>query len=158
MYAETLDQVVTEAFHQRWGSFDEYVVRLEGGNDLSDQMAEAQEQAERIAAGIATAGPLMMATLQEKAEELEAAYAALRAAHDPDVREVLEPTGRTLSEAWEDVSARPRLLRDLGLHVVVSPGIRGKHTAHERLAIHWAAGGDDHELAEYLGDREAAQV
>jgi hypothetical protein len=150
IYAETLDQRVTEAFLRRWGGFAEYVVRLEGGNDLSAEMIEAQEQAERIAAGFATAGPLMITTLHEKAAELEAAYAALKAAHDPDVREVLEPTGRTLGDAWQDPAARPRLLADIGLHVVLHPKQRA-----DRLEISWASGGDDHELADMLGELDA---
>jgi DNA invertase Pin-like site-specific DNA recombinase len=153
--ADVLDQRVTDEFLTRWGDFEEHVVRLEGGNDLSDQMAEAQEQAERIAARMASAGPLMLTSLEKHAEELEAAYAALRAAHDPEVREVLEPTGRTLRDAWEDETARTRLLRDMGLHVTVRPGIRGHMT--DRLSVSWAIGGDDHEAAEILGDLEAAR-
>jgi DNA invertase Pin-like site-specific DNA recombinase len=151
IYSETLDQRVTDAFLRRWGGFAEYVVRLEGGNDLSAEMIEAQEQAERIAAGFATAGPLMLTTLHEKAAELEAAYEALKDAHDPDVREVLEPTGRTLGDAWQDPAARPRLLADIGLHVVLHPKQRA-----DRLEISWASGGDDHALADMLGDLDAA--
>jgi hypothetical protein len=113
---------------------------------MSDAMAEAQEAAERITAAMAKAGPLMLATLSEKAEELEAAYAALRAAHDPDVREVLEPTGRTLGEAWEAEPARRRhLLGDVGLSVTLHPR---DHV--NRLEINWASGGDDQALLEYL--------
>lgn len=153
IYAETLDQRVEEEFHIRWGGFAEHVVRLEGGNDLSDEMMEAQEQAARIAAQMASAGPLMLTTLNEKAEELEAAYAALRAAHDPEVREVLEPTGRTLSEAWKaDTGARSRLLADLGLSVVLHPKQRS-----DRLEITWAAGGDDQELIDRLWELETAR-
>ncbi|MFI8830532.1 recombinase family protein [Streptomyces afghaniensis] len=152
IYAETLDQRVEAEFLARWGGFAEHVVRLEGGNDMSDALAEAQEHAERIANQMAAAGPLMLATLTEKAAELEAAYASLKAAHDPEVREVLEPTGKTLAGAWKDVSARPRLLRDMGLHVVLHPKQRA-----ERLEITWAVGGDDHALVEYLGEMEAAR-
>jgi DNA invertase Pin-like site-specific DNA recombinase len=144
--AETLDQAVTEEFLSRFGRVSEFVVRLEGGNDMSDAMAEAQEAAERITAAMAKAGPLMLATLSEKAEELEAAYAALRAAHDPDVREVLEPTGRTLGEAWEAEPARRRhLLGDVGLSVTLHPRDHAN-----RLEINWASGGDDQALLEYL--------
>lgn len=148
--ADTLDQAVTDAFLTRWGGFAEYVVRLEGGNDLSAEMIEAQEQAERITASIATAGPLMLMTMQEKAAELEASYAALRAAHDPNVREVLEPTGRTIGEAWEVPAARPRLLADVGLMVTLHPRQRG-----ERLDISWESGGDDQELLDELAEMEA---
>jgi DNA invertase Pin-like site-specific DNA recombinase len=151
IYAETLDQRVTDEFQRRWGSMAEHIVRLEGGNDMSDQMAEAQEQAERIAAQMASAGPLMLGKLGEMAEELEAAYASLRAAHDPDVREVLIPTGRTLGEAWDaSPGERGRLLADVGLRVVLHPKQRA-----ERLDVSWAIGGDDHELAEFLGDMDA---
>jgi hypothetical protein len=151
IYAETLDQRVTDEFLERFGSFAEHVVRLEGGNDLSDQMAEAQEQAQRLAHKMATAGPLMLTTLESMAEELEATYAALRASHDPDVREVLEPTGRTLGEAWEaSPGERGRLLADVGLHVVLHPKQRA-----DRLDVSWAIGGDDQALVEYLGDRDA---
>ncbi|MEW2302561.1 recombinase family protein [Streptomyces sp. NPDC006655] len=146
IYAETLDKRVETEFLHRFGRVAEYTVRLEGGNDLSDAMTEAQEQAARIAASIATAGPLMLATLEEKAAELEAAYAALRAAHDPDVREVLEPTGRTLGEAWEtDTGARAGMLADVGLSVVLHPKSRA-----DRLEIRWASGGEDYALTEYV--------
>lgn len=148
IYAETLDKRVEADFMERWGNMPEYVVRLEGGNDMSDAMAEAEEQAARITAGIATAGPLMLASLQEKAAELEAAYAALRDAHDPEVREVLEPTGRTLGGTWKaNPDERSRLLADVGLHVVLHPKQRA-----DRLEISWAIGGDDQEVVEYLGD------
>jgi hypothetical protein len=152
IYAETLDKAVEAEFLRRWGGFDEVVVRLEGGNDLSAEMIEAQEQAERIAAGFATAGPLMITSLHEKAAQLEAAYEALRAAHDPEVREVLEPTGRTLGEAWEDPAARPRLLADVGLHVTLYPKQRA-----DRLDIQWASGGDDQEMVDMLTELEAAK-
>jgi DNA invertase Pin-like site-specific DNA recombinase len=146
--AEHVDRAVEAEFRKRFGLVDEYVVRLEGGNDMSEAMAEAQEKADRIATQMASAGPLMLATLNEKAAELEAAYAALKAAHDPDVREVLEPTGRTLGEAWDsDPGVRTGLLGDLGLTVVVST------KAHaERLEISWASGGEDYALTEYLED------
>jgi len=147
IYAETLDQAVTDAFLTRWGGFAEYVVRLEGGNDLSAEMIEAQEQAERLGQRMATAGPLMMATLESLSADLEASYAALRAAHDPNVREVLEPTGRTIGEAWGDPGARSRLLADVGLMVTLHPKQRG-----ERLDIRWESGGDDQELVEMLGE------
>lgn len=153
IYADEIDQRVSEEFLTKYGSFTEYVVRLEGGNDLSDRMAEAMEQAERIASQMASAGPLMLATLSEKAEELEAVYASLRDAHDPDVREVLESTGRTLREAWEaEPEARGRMLGDVGLHVVVRKGVRGYRT--DRLEISWAFGGDDQELIDYLVEME----
>lgn len=152
--AAELDGRVAKEFLTRWGGFAEYTVRLEGGNDLSAQMIEAQEQAARLTDRMAKAGPLMLASLEKHAEELEAAYAALRAAHDPEVREVLVPTGRTLGEAWNasDRPARTQLLRDVGLHVILYP----RYSA-DRLKITWASGGDDHELAEMIGDMEAAK-
>lgn len=88
IYAETLDQRVEAEFLRTWGQFAENVVRLEGGNDLSAEMIAAQEQARRLGQRMATAGPLMLATLSEMEAELEATYAALRAVHDPEVREV----------------------------------------------------------------------
>lgn len=152
--ASHLDDRIEAEFLRRWGGFAEYVVRLEGGNDLSDQMIEAREQAERLTARMASAGPLMLASLEKHAAELEAAYAALRAAHDPEVREVLEPTGRTLGEAWEaaDKAGRTKLLSDVGLHVVLHPRDRA-----DRLEIHWASGGDDQELVDHLWDMESAK-
>jgi site-specific DNA recombinase len=148
IYAETLDQRVEEEFRRRWDNFAEYTVRLEGGNDLSDQMIEAQEAAERLAAQMATAGPLMLSKLGDMAEQLEATYAALRAAHDPNVREVLEPTGRTLGEAWDaSPEERGTLLADLGLSVTLYPKQRA-----DRLSVRWASGGDDVAAAEWLGD------
>ena len=150
IYAETLDGAVTEEFLARFGGFAEYVVRLEGGNDLSAEMIEAQEQAERLGQRMATAGPLMLTSLESLAEQLEASYAALRAAHDPDVREVLEPTGRTLGATWEAQPAeRPRLLADVGLQVTLHPKQR-----EERLEITWAVGGDDQAVAELLSEME----
>jgi hypothetical protein len=153
IYAETLDKAVTEEFLTRFGDFAEYVVRLEGGNDLSAEMIEAQEQAERLGKRMATAGPLMLASLESLAEELEASYAALRAAHDPEVREVLEPTGKTLGAVWEaQPEERARLLADVGLSVTLHPKQR-----EERLEITWAIGGDDQALAEMLSEREAVR-
>jgi hypothetical protein len=161
IYARVLDARVTDEFLTRFGNFAEHVVRLEGGNDLSDQITEAEEQAARLAKRMATAGPLMLGTLEELSAELEATYAALRAAHDPDVREVLEPTGRTIGEAWEaDPGARGRLLADMGLRVVLRRTGRGRVSEErlaERLSVSWAIGGDDHELAEMLGDLDAAR-
>jgi hypothetical protein len=43
------------------------------------------------------------------------------------------------------------LLADIGLHVVLHPKQRA-----DRLEISWASGGDDHELADMLGDLDAA--
>jgi DNA invertase Pin-like site-specific DNA recombinase len=147
--ASILDDRVESEFLERWGGFDEYVVRFEGGNDLSDQMIEAQEQAERLTSKMASAGPLMLASLEKHAAELEAAYAALKAAHDPNVREVLEPTGRTLGDAWRasDKVGRTKLLNDVGLHVVLLP-----RDAADRLDITWAIGGDDQALIDELSD------
>lgn len=152
--AAELDKRVETEFRTRWGGFAEYTVRLEGGNDLSAQMIEAQEQAKRLTERMASAGPLMLASLEQHAGELEAAYAALRAAHDPDVREVLVPTGRTLGEAWDasDRAGKTQLLRDVGLSVVLY-----SRYVDERMKITWASGGDDHALAEYIGDMEAAK-
>ena len=150
--AAALDDRVKAEFLARWGAFPEHTVRLEGGNDLTDQMIEAQEQAERLTARMATAGPLMLASLEKHAADLEAAYASLRAAHDPEVREVLVPTGRTLEGAWDaaDRAGRTQLLKDMGLHVVLLD-----KTHADRLAITWAVGGDDQELVEMLGDLDA---
>jgi DNA invertase Pin-like site-specific DNA recombinase len=154
IYARVVDERVSEEFLTRFGGFAEHVVRLEGGNDLSDQMAEAEEQAARLAKRMATAGPLMLGSLEELSAELEAAYASLRAAHDPEVREVLEPTGRTIGEAWEaEPGSRGRLLADMGLRVVLQRTGRGRVSAErlaERLDVTWAVGGEDEELVEWL--------
>jgi DNA invertase Pin-like site-specific DNA recombinase len=152
--ASHLDNRVEGEFLRRWGGFAEYAVRFEGGNDLSDQMIEAQEQAERLTQRMASAGPLMLVSLEKHAADLEATYAALRAAHDPDVREVLEPTGRTLAGAWEaaDKQGRTKLLSDVGLHVVLWP-----RDHPDRVQISWAIGGDDQELVDYLWDLESAK-
>ncbi|MET8398335.1 recombinase family protein [Streptomyces sp900116325] len=150
--AVQLDERVEAEFLRVWGEFTETAVRREGGNDLSAEMIEAQERTERLAERMSTAGPLMLASLESLSAELEATYAALRAAHDPDVREVLVPTGRTLAAAWEDAAERPRLLAGTGLRVTLLP-----KSAPDRLAVHWAEGGDDHALAELIGDMDAAQ-
>jgi DNA invertase Pin-like site-specific DNA recombinase len=156
IYARVLDGRVTDEFLTRFGNFAEYVVRLEGGNDLSDQIAEAEDQAARLAKRMATAGPLMLGSLEELSAELEATYAALTAAHDPDVREVLEPTGRTIGEAWEATPGeRHRLLADMGLHVTLHRVGRGQVTEerrHERLSVSWAVGGDDQAMVDMLTD------
>jgi DNA invertase Pin-like site-specific DNA recombinase len=153
--ASHLDDRIEDEFLTRWGGFAEHTVRLEGGNDLTAQMIEAKERAERLVSVMASAGPLMLTQLAKHADELEAAYAALRAAHDPDVREVLVPTGRTLRDAWEasDRQGRTKLLGDVGLHVVLHPKTRA-----DRLEISWAIGGDDQELAEFLGDYDMETV
>ncbi|WP_330478646.1 recombinase family protein [Streptomyces platensis] len=134
IYAETLDQRVEAEFLRVWGSYAETVVRLEGGNDLSAEMLEAKEQAERLAARMATAGPLMMTTMENLAQELEGTYARLRAAHDPEVREVPVPTGRTMAQAWEaeGLPARARLLASMRLRVTLYPKAR-----EDRLTVDW---------------------
>ncbi|MFF2406500.1 recombinase family protein [Streptomyces sp. NPDC058092] len=136
--AVQMDQRVEAEFLTRFGSFTETVIRREGGNDLSAEMLEAQEQAARLGKRMATAGPLMMGTLEELSAELEAAYAALRAAHDPEVREVPVPTGRTLTEAWSDPAERPRLLAAMGLRVELGP-----RAADDRLSISWGSVPED---------------
>lgn len=156
IYAETLDQRVAAEFLETWGELAETVVRVEGGNDLSDQMAEAEEQAHRLGRRMATAGPLMLATLESMAAELEATYAALRAAHDPDVREVLTPTGRALAQAWGEAAGRPRLLAGAGLRVTLWP-----KQQEDRLSVSWgpdpaADALDAVARDEPLGDMEAA--
>lgn len=134
IYAETLDSRVEAEFLAAFGSCPETVIRLEGGNDLSAELLEAREQAERLAARMATAGPLMLGTLESLAHDLEDTYTRLRAAHDPDVREIQVATGRTMAQAWEmsDVPARSRLLADMGLRVTLHP----KQLA-DRLTVAW---------------------
>ncbi|MFD0504427.1 hypothetical protein ACFQ0G_18835 [Streptomyces chiangmaiensis] len=155
VYAETLDQRVEADFLTTFGTYAETVVRLEGGNDLSAEMLEAREQAERLAARMATAGPLMLATLESLAADLEATYARLRDAHDPEVREVPVPTGRSMAEAWEasDVPARARLLAGMGLRVVLHPKQRA-----DRLNVAWGPSGDayDARLEEIEEEERAA--
>jgi hypothetical protein len=134
IYAETLDQRVETEFLKVCGGFAEVVVHLEGGNDLSAEMIEAREQAARIGTQMATAGPLMLATYEDMSAKLEAAYASLLAAHDPEVREVALPTGRTMGDAWrasDDVGKR-QLLSAMGLHVVLHPKARA-----DRLEVEW---------------------
>ncbi|MEV5017157.1 recombinase family protein [Streptomyces sp. NPDC053780] len=134
IYAETLDDRVEAEFLTTFGSYAETVIRLEGGNDLSAELLEAQKQAERLAARMATAGPLMLGTLENLAQDLEDTYARLRAAHDPDVREAQVPTGRTMAQAWEmyDVPARSRLLAGMGLRVTLHP-----KQLTDRLTVAW---------------------
>ncbi|MFJ2703004.1 recombinase family protein [Streptomyces sp. NPDC087428] len=134
IYAATLDARVEEEFLKVWGGFAEVAVHLEGGNDLSAEMIEAREQAARIGAQMATAGPLMVSTYEEMSANLEAAYAALLAAHDPEVREVAEPTGRSMGDAWEasDEAGKRQLLSSMGLRVVLHPKARA-----DRLEIDW---------------------
>ncbi|WP_432015827.1 recombinase family protein [Streptomyces hydrogenans] len=134
IYAETLDSRVQSEFLTVFGGMREVLIHLEGGNDLSADMEEVQEQADRLAERMATAGALMLPTLERKAKELEAAYARLRAAHDPETREVAVPTGRTMAQAWEaeDTAGRARLLAQLNLRVTLHP--RG---ANDRLSVEW---------------------
>ncbi|WP_328920281.1 recombinase family protein [Streptomyces sp. NBC_00208] len=156
IYAATLDERVSEAFLSTWGAFAEHRVSLEGGNDLSGQLAEIDEQLRRAVDMRLTAGPATLGILEEKQAELEAAYARLRAAHDPDVREVLVPTGRTLADTWEAAPEdRPRLLADMGLSVTLHPKQRA-----ERLVVTWGPAPEDDALdavlrEEFLGDADA---
>lgn len=140
IYAETLDQRVESDFLTAFGNMREVLVHLEGGNDLSADMEELQEQADRVADRMATAGALMMPTLERKAKELEAAYARLLAAHDPDTREVSVPTGRTMGQAWkaEDTAGRRRLLTLLNLRVTLHP-----REAADRLSVKWGPDEED---------------
>lgn len=139
IYQDTLDQRVEDDFLATFGDYQETIVRLEGGNDLTAEMIEAREQAERLAQRMATAGPLMLASLESMAEDLEATYARLRAAHDPEVREVPVPTGRTMGEAWKASTApeRTRLLASMGLRVVLHPKQRA-----DRLELSWGGAAD----------------
>ncbi|QRX94328.1 recombinase family protein [Streptomyces noursei] len=148
IYAETLDQRVESEFLKVFGRAREWTVRLEGGNDLSAEMEEVREQAERLALRMATAGPLMLPTLEKKAAELEASYAHLLSEHDPETREVSEPTGRTMAEAWEaeDQSGREHLLRLMNLRVTLHP--RG---AEDRLSFAWGPTEEEAAEAELAG-------
>ncbi|MGW3827512.1 recombinase family protein [Streptomyces sp. NPDC005071] len=134
IYAASLDDRVSESFLRVWGGFAEVEVHLEGGNDLSAEMVEAREQAARIGQQMATAGPLMLGTYEEMSAKLEAAYAALLAAHDPEVREVQVSTGRTMGAAWAalDAKGRARLLASMGLRVTLLPKNRA-----DRLLLTW---------------------
>ncbi|MGW5233952.1 recombinase family protein [Streptomyces nodosus] len=156
IYAETLDGRVGSEFLATFGNAAEVVIRLEGGNDLSAELIEAQEQAERLGERMKTAGPLMAGTLEDLAQELEETYARLRAAHDPDVREVQVATGRTMAEAWEtyDVPARSRLLASMGLRVTLHP----KQLA-DRLTVAWGPEDPEEAALEALEEelREAGE-
>ncbi|MFH8358695.1 recombinase family protein [Streptomyces anulatus] len=145
IYQETLNGRVEEEFLKVYGRFAEVDIHLEGGNDLSAEMVEAQEQAARIGAQMATAGPLMLGTYEEMSANLEAAYAALLAAHDPEVREVETPTGRTMGDAWaaSDEAGKTRLLRSMGLRVVLHPKARA-----DRLDIEWVRDDPEQDAAE----------
>ncbi|MEV7254017.1 recombinase family protein [Streptomyces cyaneofuscatus] len=145
IYQETLDDRVEAEFIKVWGHLAEVDIHLEGGNDLSAEMVEAKEQAARIGAQMATAGPLMLSTYEEMSAKLEAAYAALLAAHDPEVREVETPTGRTMGDAWEasDEAGKTRLLRSMGLRVVLHPKART-----DRLDIDWVREDPEADAAE----------
>ncbi|MDX2927753.1 MULTISPECIES: recombinase family protein [Streptomyces] len=148
IYAETLDSRVESEFLTTFGSYAETVIRLEGGNDLSAELLEAKEQAERLAARMATAGPLMLGTLESLAQDLEDTHARLRAAHDPDVREVQVATGRTMAQAWEmyDVPDRSRLLAGMGLRVSLHP-----RQLADRLTITWGPTPEEAPEAEWDG-------
>ncbi|GAA3492028.1 recombinase family protein [Streptomyces cremeus] len=145
IYAETLDKRVENEFLTVFGGMREVLVHLEGGNDLSADMEEIQEQADRLAERMATAGALMLPTLERKAKELEDAYARLRAAHDPDTREVSVPTGRTMAQAWEaeDREGRARLLAQVNLRVILHP-----RDAEDRLSVEWGPRPEDSAQAE----------
>lgn len=145
IYAETVDQRVGDEFLKVFGGMREVLVHLEGGNDLSADMEEVQEQADRLAERMATAGLLMLPTLERKAKELEDAYARLLAAHDPETREVSVPTGRTMAQAWEaeDQAGRTRLLAQLNLRVTLFP-----REAEDRLSVEWGPGPEDIAQAE----------
>ncbi|MEV6326879.1 recombinase family protein [Streptomyces sp. NPDC051909] len=134
IYAATLDGRVETEFLTRFASRAETVIRLEGGNDLSAELLEAKEQAKRLAARMATAGPLMSGTLESLTQDLEDTYARLRAAHAPEVREVQVDTGRTMAQAWEsyDIPARSRLLAGLRLRVTLHP-----KQMTDRLTVAW---------------------
>lgn len=145
IYQETLNGRVEEEFLKVYGRFAEVDIHLEGGNDLSAEMVEAREQAARIGAQMATAGPLMLSTYEEMSAKLEAAYAALLAAHDPEVREVETPTGRTMGDAWaaSDEAGKTRLLRSMGLRVMLHPKSRA-----DRLDIDWVRDDPETDAAE----------
>ncbi|XMN06352.1 recombinase family protein [Streptomyces griseobrunneus] len=152
VYQETLNDRVEEEFLKVYGRFAEVDIHLEGGNDLSAEMIEAQEQAARIGAQMATAGPLMLGTYEEMSANLEAAYAALLAAHDPEVREVEMPTGRTMGDAWEasDEAGKTRLLRSMGLRVVLHPKARA-----DRLEIDWVRTDPEQDALDDIEAQEA---
>ncbi|MCX4781113.1 recombinase family protein [Streptomyces sp. NBC_01264] len=140
IYAETLDQRVRDEFLKVFGGMREVLIHLEGGNDLSADMEEIQEQADRVAERMATAGMLMLPTLERKAKELEDAYTRLLAAHDPETREVAVPTGRTMGQAWEaeDMAGRRRLLTLANLRVTLHP-----REAADRLTVEWGPEPED---------------
>lgn len=154
IYAATLDDHVSADFLTRFGDYAEHTARLEGGSDLSEQLAEIDEQLRRVVTMQLTAGPPTLNILSEKQGELEAAYARLRVAHAPEVLKVLVPTGQTLRESWETPENRPRLLAGMGLRVILFPKQRT-----ERLELHWGADtGNDQARAEFPGEAAAETV
>ncbi|MFE7612649.1 recombinase family protein [Streptomyces celluloflavus] len=148
IYAETLDKRVEQEFLKVWGRTNEVSVHLEGGNDMSAEIEEVREQAERVAARMVTAGPLMLPTLEGKAAELESAYARLMDAHDPEVREVAVHTGRTMGAAWKAGSeaGRKHLLRLMNLRVTLHP-----RNAADRLSVKWGPAEEDVAAADLAG-------
>lgn len=155
VYAETLDQRVEREFLTAFGRIKEWHVHLEGGNDLSAEIEEIQEQAERVAERMTTAGALMLPTLERKAADLEAAYARLQAEHEPETREVSVLTGRTMEQAWaaEGERGRKHLLELLNLRVTLHP--RG---VADRLSVEWGPNPEDAADAELaaIAQSEAA--
>lgn len=144
MYIHRVDPYVSEQYLAIAGDWPEVREVEQIGNPTARADLARIEQALREAsADIVQPGADRLAIVQ-RIDDLEARAATLRSL-PTEVTTIVEPTGRTLREAWdaaEDVGIRRRMLSRAIDHVTLASlpeGLprKGNHAA-VRLRIHWA--------------------
>ncbi|MGW5635714.1 recombinase family protein [Streptomyces sp. NPDC003832] len=93
---------------------------------------------------------------------LQAAQARQAELSQTDTTQRVEwvPTGMTQAEHWERamVADRRNMLAEAFEELIVGPGTRGRKGFDAgRLTVVWTSGGDDHELADMIGESEVAK-
>lgn len=133
--ARLVHPVVEDAFLDAYGDTPLVHVTYEGGVDNSAEMAALDAQRDRIGAALAAVDGPVIESLSARLDALEARYSELRAAHDPEPREIRTPTGHNLYDAWEGSTAegQRRLLSGHGLRVTIHPA----GTPGGRVSVSW---------------------
>ncbi|MER5911923.1 recombinase family protein [Streptomyces sp. NPDC001982] len=160
---DPLDEYVRDAVLARIGHLAEVrVVTVSAGRD-SERLASVRAQIGATGAALATErDPARIADLATRLTTLRATEAEIEASAVEERTEYRE-TGRTVAEAYaaaQSVDAQREIIAARVESVIVAKGKNGGRPMPlaERVEIVWRVdGGDDHDLAEELGDMDAAR-
>jgi site-specific DNA recombinase len=105
-----------------------------------EELEDILDEVTEVARAFATASAEEIAGLSARMAELRTREAALRALPRDDGFAVVQGTGRTWAEAWEDAGdaeGRRALLRDTGMVVTVYPARHGEKDVSKRAEVDW---------------------